>query len=599
MPLKISAPSAQVSFLHFGSTRRRAAHALALIGAIALAAPAFAEAQVASPRQLEAFSSPDGNYLAGLVAGAEHDTAGAALFLAGTLSADPGNAQLMERTFVALLSNGNMNQAFDVADRLLKQDANNSLAQLVLGVKAVKAKQFSKARGDFQKSGSKSDLTANLLAAWSYAGAGQTKKALATLDGLKQDRFKVFRDYHEGLIEELAKNPAQARPLLKAAYDADSQTLRIVDAWARFNDRNGDPAEAKRAYQAFDKLLPRHPLVVAALAELAAGKKLQPLIRSPQAGAAEVLYGLGAAGGQQSDDLAAMIYLRLALYLAPHNALAKITLADLYERLNQHESAIQLYESVPKTSPLRGNAEVQIALITDELGRHGAALKQLGAIVSKKPDDVEALTALANLQRSHSDFAAAADTYTKVLAKTGGDSVKSNWSILYFRGICNERLNHWPVAEADFKQALALFPNQPLVLNYLGYSWVNKGLHLNAGFKMLRKAVQLQPDDGYIVDSLGWAYYKLGKYKHAQRELEKAVQLKPADPTLNEHLGDIDWRLGHKLEAHFQWNYARDFGPDPKNLPRILQKIAHGMPPLNLPAASDGQPASQPAKTGG
>ena len=587
----------------FGPARGplRLAQALALAGA--LAAWGWSPALARTPIHVGAgadLASPDGDYLAGLIAAADHDTASAAVFFIGALSADSNNEQLSERAFVALLANGNLGLASQVAKDLLKRDPNNSLAKLVLGAKALKGKDYTKAAADFSVSGGASDVTSDLLTAWSQAGAGKTKQAVATLHRLDQTRFKVFRDYHEGLIDELAKRTEDARKHLKSAYDADPQTLRIVDAWARFSDRHGDAKAAKRAYLAFDKLLPRHPLVLAALAKLKKGKTLSPLVRSAQAGAAEVLYGLGAAGGQQSDDVAAMIYLRLALYLAPTDDLARVTLADLYERVGQHKIAIDLYKSVPKTSPFRDNAQVQIALISDELGHHKKAIERLTQMTARRPHDVEALTALANLQRTHKDYAKAEETYTKALAASGGESVKTNWSILYFRGICNERVGHWPAAEADFKQALTLYPDQPLVLNYLGYSWINKNLHLNKGLQMLQKAVALQPEDGYIVDSLGWAYYKLGKYHHAERLLQRAVALKPADPTLNEHLGDVEWRLGHKLEAHFQWNYARDFHPEPKNLPRILQKIAHGMAP-RVPPASSGEGAPSPAqpKSGG
>ena len=135
------------------------------------------------------------------------------------------------------------------------------------------------------------------------------------------------------------------------------------------------------------------------------------------------------------------------------------------------------------------------------------------------------------------------------------------WPLYYFRGISYERQNQWPPAEADFKHALDLYPDQPLVMNYLGYSWVDQGVHLDQAFPMLRRAVELRPTDGYIVDSLGWADYKLGHYDEAVKKLERAVDLKPGDPVIQDHLGDAYWQVGRKLEAHFQWNHARDLDP--------------------------------------
>jgi Flp pilus assembly protein TadD len=167
---------------------------------------------------------------------------------------------------------------------------------------------------------------------------------------------------------------------------------------------------------------------------------------------------------------------------------------------------------------------------------------------------------------------------------------RSNWTLFYFRAICFERTKQWPKAEADFKKALELFPDQPLVLNYLGYSWVDQGVNLDEAFKMLRRAVDLRPTDGYVVDSLGWANFKLGHYEEATRELEKAIELKPADPVVNDHLGDAYWRMGRKLDAHFQWNHARDMGPEPEDLPAILKKIDSGLPDEEKPAAAQNEP---------
>ncbi len=574
-------------------------HATLITGLMAssgLVANASARPSVSVAAPFEVSPSPAGNYLSALVAGAERDTLAASTYFREALRYDPRNMELMERAFVASLSNGNIKESAVFAEKLSAKDSHNGLAQLVLGVRAVKAKKFGEARALFAKNSGRNDITANLLTAWAYAGAGDTKHAIETIDRLKEERFRVFRDYHAGLILDLAGKTDEARQRLQSAYKLDSNTLRLADAWARFSDRHGDVDEAKRVYQAFDAALPRHPLVRQAMADLEAGKTLDPLIRTPEQGVAEVLYGLGAAGGSENDELAAMIYLRLSLDLNPQNGLAVVTLADIYERTKQNERAIEMYESLPDQSPLRANADIQIGLILDTMGRSDEALKQLKAIVQEHPKDIDALTNLGNLQRAKKDYASAADTYTKVLEASDA-LARSNWPILYFRGICNERLKNWPAAEADFKAALGLFPNQPLVLNYLGYSWVDQNINVDEAFKMLRRAVDLRPTDGYIVDSLGWAFYRLGKYPEAQRELERAVDLKPADPTVNDHLGDVYWRLGRELEAKFQWNHARDLNPEPEDLPKILDKIEHGLVDGPKPAtAGEGQPTT---KTGG
>lgn len=573
--------------------------ALGLSHTAAVATPHVA---LSAPKPFEVGDSSVGNYLAALVAGADRDTPAAATFFREALRADPGNSELLERTFVAALSNGDMNEGLELGRRLLVQDPKNGLAHLVLGVEQLREKHYVAARRQFESGGSgrERDVTATLLTAWTYEGQGDEKKALAAVDGLKDSNLGVFRDYHGALLADLANDVPEATKRFKAAYAADNSILRLVDAYGRFTARHGDPAEAVTIYGAFASVLPDHPLIASALAELQAKKPLAPLIKSPQEGAGEVLYGLGAAGGRQGDELAALIYLRLALYLAPDNNLATVTLADTYSRLKQGEEAIDVYDTVPASSPLKGNAEIQTGLVLDDLGRSDEAIKHLQAIVSGKSRNVEALTTLGNLLRSQKRYGESIEQYSKAIDATPPDA-KSLWGLLYFRGIAYERNKEWPKAEDDFKRALTLQPDQPLVLNYLGYSWVDQGIHLDEGFKMLRRAVALRPEDGFVVDSLGWAHFKLGDYDEAVRELERAISLKPADPTINDHLGDIYWRTGRKLEAQFQWNHARDLNPDPDDLPKIVEKIKNGLPDEKQPASADTKPtqSNEPKKDGG
>ena len=250
--------------------------------------------------------------------------------------------------------------------------------------------------------------------------------------------------------------------------------------------------------------------------------------------------------------------------------------------MKQGEEAIDLYQNVPEDSPLHESSEIQAALILDTTGQADEAFRRLRNLVAKHPADPGALTALANLERAHKQYAAAAVDYTKAL--TVSPASTSNWVLYYFRGISEERQKNWPPAEADFDKALELYPDQPMVLNYLGYSLADMGRNLDKAFEMLKKAVELEPNEGYIVDSLGWAYYKLGNYSEATKELERAIELDPSDSELNDHLGDLYWRTGHKLEAIWQWNHARDYNPDPADLPGILEKIKNGLP--DTPAAN-------------
>ena len=545
--------------------------------------------------------SLSGNYLAALSATSQRDAAAASVYFKEVLRRDPRNLELLERTFLAALTSGDMQDAFSYADQLLKRDKANGLAHLALGIKAMKANQFGQARNELSKSGNnrQRDLTAVLLNAWTLVGSNEPKRALETLDRLKDERFAGFRDYHSALIADVAKIAPEAERRMKSAYESEKNTLRVVDAYGRFLSRRGKNAEARSVYEAFDPNLSRHPLVTAALDELTAGKTLAAPIKTAVQGAAEVLYGLGSTGSGQGDELAAMIYLQMSLFLDPENPLAIISLAGLYENIKQGEAAIALYRSMPETSPLRANADVQIGLVLDSLGQSEEAIKHLTAISTARPQDIDALNALGNIQRARKEFAEAVTTYSKIIASSPSND-RALWPVYYFRAISYERQKIWPKAEADFLKALELYPNQPLVLNYLGYSWADQGVNLDDAFRMLQKAVELRPTDGYIVDSLGWAHYRFGRYEEATKDIEKAVQLKPADPTINDHLGDIYWKTDRKLEAQFQWNHARDLGPEPEDLPKILEKIERGLSEdKKETAAPASMPAETPAKNGG
>jgi tetratricopeptide (TPR) repeat protein len=551
-----------------------------------------------------------GNYLAASIASADRDTAAAALYYREALQADPQNLDLVERAFAAALAAGDARSAYALADRLAARDPGNSLARLALAVRAFSNGQYPAARAQLAagEAGRARDVTSLLLTAWAYAGAGDLRHALDTLDHIADPSVAVFRDYHAALVAETLGDPIEALRRYKLAYAKDSGTLRLVDAYARFLARQKDVAGAKKLYADFSQRNPQNPVVAASLAEIDSGKPVQPVVHNVREGAAEALYGLGGAGANHGDELASLIYLRLALALRPDHDFAAVSVANLLSDLKRGDEAVQAYLAVPKTSPLSESATIQAAIEYDGLDKTSAGLALMKQVVADHPDDPEAWSAYGTLQRSAKDFQGAADSYDKAIAKLS-DPGKANWVLYYFRGISYERTKQWPKAEIDFKTALKLFPDEPMVLNYLGYSWVDQGLNLDEAFKMLRRAVDLKPTDGYIVDSLGWANYKLGHYEEATRDLERAVELKPVDPVVNDHLGDAYWQVGRKTEAHFQWNHARDFGPEPEDLPKILAKIKDGLPdspapvvtpaPAATPAPDAAAPSPQPSKSGG
>ncbi|MCK2053293.1 tetratricopeptide repeat protein [Methylobacterium sp. 37f] len=579
-------------------TGRRVLSALAIGLAVSPAAYAAQPRESAPISEYEPAESLEGNFLSAYIAGASKDTAAAASYYREAVKADPRNAELLERAFVSLLADGSLPDAFRAAERLTSRDGSNGLAQLALGVRQIKAGQFAQARQNFARSGrgAAADLTGTLLTAWAYAGANDGKRALDTINKLKGERYyNTFRDFHAGLIASLVGDQAEAERRLKAAYDADRNTLRIVDAYARFEAQAGRTDLAIQAYTEFDKLLPRHPIVRDALTKLKEGKPLNRLVNTAQEGAGEVLYGLGSAGSTQGDELPAVVYLRLALYLAPEHALARLTLADLLDRMKQTDRANEAYAQIPTTSPLRLNADVQVGLNLEQMGKGEEAIAHLDAAMKAHPDDIEVITALGNVQRSRKKYEEAAETYSRAIALIGDRPASNYWTTFYFRGTAYERAKQWPKAEADLKKALELVPaSQPgaraQVLNYLAYSWVDQNLNIDEAFTMLKQAVDAAPRDGMIIDSLGWAYFRLGRWDDAVRELEKAIELKPGDPTINDHLGDAYWRAGRRLEGKFQWQHAKDLNPEPDELEKINAKLKDGLPELEKPAATAENP---------
>ncbi|WP_375464216.1 tetratricopeptide repeat protein [uncultured Methylobacterium sp.] len=581
---------------------RRTASVLALI--LAAGALLAAPVEAAQPREsspvsdYEPAESLEGNFLSAYIAGASRDTAAAANFYREAVKADPRNTELLERAFVSLLADGALPDAFRAAERLVSRDGSNGLAQLALGVRQIKAAQWPGARQNFARSGkgAAADLTATLLTAWAYAGAGDGKRALETVGKLKGERYyNTFRDYHAGLIASVIGDQAEAERRLKAAYDADRNTLRIVDAYARFEANAGRTDLAIQAYTDFDALMPRHPIVREALDKLKGGKPLARIITTAQEGAGEVLYGLGSAGSTQGDELPAVVYLRLALYLAPDHALARLTLADTLDRMKQPERANEAYAQIPATSPLKLNADIQIGLNLEQAGKGDEALQYLDAAMKAHPDDIDVITALGNVQRSRKKYEEATETYTRAIALIGDRPRANFWTTYYFRGTAYERAKQWPKAEADLKTALDLVPaSQPAaraqVLNYLGYSWVDQKINIDDAFKLLKQAADASPRDGMIVDSLGWAYFRLGRWDDALRELEKAVELKPGDPTINDHLGDAYWRAGRRLEGKFQWQHAKDLNPEPDDLAAINEKLKDGLADADKPTATAENP---------
>ncbi len=562
-------------------TAPRLLNALLAAGIVALASGAHAETEPSGLALLKAPYSQSlaGSYLAGRSADVARDMKAAATYFGAALARDPDNPILLERVIVLRVANGEIDAAAELADRLVTIDRLNPLARLLRSTVAFKGGEFDKARREIEETAPAplALLTGGLLTAWSKQAAGDVDGALKTIEELSGPSwYGIFQDYHEALIADLAGRKDEAVERITAAFNADGSALRVVEAYGIILARAGKRQDAIIGLRAFMAEQPNNPVVGALLEQLEAGVTPPPVAATAIEGAAEVLYGLGAAiGTDQGTELPAA-YLHLSRYLKPGADLTLMALGDLLFGAERCEDALQVYDQIPKGSTLRRNADIQSGLCLDVLDRTDEAAARLGALIAADPEDLDAIAALGNIYRARERFAEAAEVYSKGIAIIDEPTI-AHWRIYYFRGVANERSKNWAQAEQDLKKALELSPDQPQVLNYLGYSWVDMGVNLDEGLEMIRKAVEQRPNDGYIVDSLGWAYYRLGRYDEAVEQLERAAELRPEDPVINDHLGDAYWQVGRKREATFQWNHARDLDPEPSDLAKIVQKLENGL----------------------
>lgn len=533
-----------------------------------------------------ASTSPSGNYLAGRVAADSRDMDAAAVYLRAALTGDPKNADLLDRTFRTVLASGSVEQALSLADRVIAADPTNRLVRTALAVRAIKARQFVTARTQLGQSlrSPVPDIVATLVVAWSWQGSGDTKRALETVDTLRGNELaELFRDLHAGMIADVAGRADEAETRFAAAYKRDQSSFVVVDAYARRLARSGRRDEALALYNTLAENGQRNGRLERAIAGLEAGRRPDPTVRNAREGAAEALFGFGQLANRGDSAEIGLIYLNLALFLGADNELALLTLANLYETIGQHEEAIAAYKRIPADSAFGNDIAIRMALNLSAAGRDDEARKALQDWIAKHPEDRDAHVALGNFLHSKKEYAAAAESFGRAIALTP-EPEAANWTLFFARAVAYHGAKDWPRAERDLVRAHELDPQQAVALNYLGYSWVDRGENLDRGVEMIREAVALRPNDGDIIDSLGWAHYRLGNYQEAMTELERAVEIKPQSWEINDHLGDVYWKVGRKLEANFQWLHALQLQIDEEQRPVVERKLAEGLEPVEREA---------------
>ena len=524
--------------------------------------------------------SPLGHYLASRHAQVSRDLPAAADLLAFALDADPDNRQLLETSFNLLVSDGRIKDALAVAKRMETAGALDSLARVALALDKAKAKDYATADdylAGIHGEGLERFLTPTLRA-WTQLKVRGFEAASKTLAPLGEvNGFEPLYELQLGMLNDAAKRPIEAaKHYDKALETASDQALRMVEIVANFRLRQGDRKGAEALYSSFEKNHPRTLLTAPLRKAMAAGGKPTAVVATAVDGMAEALFNLAVLlQGENSNDVA-LTMARLALAGRSNDPIFLVLLADVLDAQGRSDGALALYRRVPPDAPYGWQAQIKIGEELHRLDRDDEAVAYLQKLVASRPNRAEAAVQLGDILRADKRFAEAAKAYDTAVARLP-DPLPGEWSVFYFRGIALERSDQWAKAELDFKKALQLQPDHPYVLNYLGYTWVDRGVHLDEAIAMLQRAVQQKPDDGFIIDSLAWAFYRLKQYDKAVIYQEKAVSLEPGDPVLNDHLGDIYWKVGRHNEARFQWQRALAFKPDADQVKPIEAKLQHGL----------------------
>jgi tetratricopeptide (TPR) repeat protein len=548
---------------------------LALLGGPAAAQNAAAQAPAAGSSMLPAgdptIGSPISNFLAARYAEARRDYASAARFYLAALEREPGNFDLMMRAQRVLVASGQMREAVELARRVLAVAPANPVANLVLVVADLADGNAAAAEPRLQAmpTGGVFRIAAPLLRAWLQVALNRPQQAAEALRAAGQiAAFSGLVSYHLGLIAEVSGQTEEAERQYRRAIEVEGPSVRAVEAAAAFLARIGKADDARAILERFRRT--------------DTDSALRPQVTDAKTGAAEALMNLATALRQQDNNLIdAVLFGQLARVLAPNDDAATLLVADSFESGERRSEANELYARIPAQNPLGWVARLRMAENLDLGGDTAAAITTLSTMADERPERLDALTTLARILRQRERYADAAVAFDRAIQRLPRPE-PWQWALYYQRGISYERSQQWPKAEADFRRALELQPDQPDVLNYLAYSWVdqNQQARFEEAERMLTRAVEQRPNSPQIIDSLAWVMYRTGRYPDAVRLLERAIELLPLDPVLLDHLGDAYWRVGRAQEARFQWRRALRNNPDNDLRPQLERKVERGLDPI-------------------
>ena len=566
----------------------------ALILALLAAPPVLAEAPAVPPAMTGVPGADAGAYLAARVALTENDFRAASGWYHRALARDGANPELLDGAVLAAMGAGDFPAAGEFAARLAATGQRSQIATLALIATQAQAGDHAALIAGPKAGRSISALFDQLVIAWSQAGQGEMTQALATLDALaKTPGMELFGAYHqalalasvgdfEGADKLLSREDMQALRGLRRGAIAHAQILSQLE-------RNPEAVALLDAAFAPGN----DPAVDALRKRLVAGESVPyDIALTPQQGMAEVFFTMAVALNGEADNTYTLLYSRAAAWLRPDHAEAALMSAALLATLGQYDLAVETYQTVPATAPEFQLAELGRAETLLASGREEAALEVMQALARREPDQLAVQTTYGDMLRRVENFPEAVKAYDRaisLLASPGAD----DWTLFFSRGMAHERQKQWDLAEPDLRRALQLSPDQPQVLNYLGYSLLEMNRNLDEALTLIEKAAKARPDSGYITDSLAWAYFRLGRHAEALEPMERASLLEPVDPIVTDHLGDVYWAVGRQLEARFQWRRALSYGPEEKDAQRIRRKLELG---LDAVLAEEGAAPLQPVK---
>ncbi len=554
----------------------RALPATVLAAGIAVAVPAVDLAQATAVPTHGLW----GSYLAGRHAERMRDFPAAIEFLGRTLQADQTNLDVLRQLFLLTVAEGQMDRALGLAPQVAEVAPTEPLPNMILVLDRFRGGDFAAALEmiDGGESYGLNQIVMPFVEAWSLAGLGRGEEALAMLSvESAPDGLRGLYATNRGLLHEYLGDPAAAEAEYTAELETgDGTSYALIAALGSLYERTGRAEEARAVYTDFADSTQTHRMIEPALARLDGGAGEPPVHAAPNAAVGDLLFSVASSLSQEGNEIFAYVFGRLALFLDAENGLALAIVAQGLQRQDRHEAAIEIYRSVPLNSPMGFAARLSMADAMNAFGRVDEAISYLEELATTYEDDYAPLASIGNYLRAEERYEEAVVAYDRAFERIP-EVAHEHWSLLYYRGIVLERAGLWDRAEADFLNALEFEPDQPFVLNYLGYSWVEQGKNLDEARRMIELAVEQRPRDGFIVDSLGWVLYRLGEFEEAVPHLERAVELEPSDAVINDHLGDALWRVGRRLEARFQWQRAFELDPDEDLAGQIADKLTDGL----------------------